>query len=90
MGLAYAGGRRAGLTRSDIARALAPGRLLLGRTAQMAAGSLASLPGARSSSPLRALAAGLAIGATAGRESRAFSAGAHALGAVVAQRVARL
>lgn len=89
MGLAYAGGRRAGLTRSDIAHSLAPGRPLLGRAAQMTAGSLASLPGALCASPFSALAAGLALGAAAARESRAFSAGVHALGALVAQRVAR-
>jgi hypothetical protein len=51
-------------------------------------GTLASLPGARASSPAVALAAGAALGALASRNGRAFSAGAHALAAVVAQRVA--
>jgi hypothetical protein len=85
---AYATGRRAGLTRSDLAGSLAPGRPAAGRAAQLALGTLAALPGARASSPARALAAGAALGALASREGRAFSAAAHALAAVVAQRVA--
>lgn len=88
IGLAYAAGRRAGLTHSDISRALAPGNPAAGRAAQLALGTLASLPGARARTPARALAAGAALGAMASREGRAFSAGAHALAAVVAQRVA--
>lgn len=86
IGLAYAAGRRCGLTRSDIARAVAPGNPAAGRAAQLALGTLASLPGARARTPVRALAAGAALGAMASREGRAFSAGAHALAAVVAQR----
>jgi hypothetical protein len=87
--LAYAAGRRQGLTRSDLGRSLAPDRPAAGRAAQLAMGTLASLPGARASSPVRALAGGAALGALASRNGRAFSAGAHALAAVVAQRVAR-
>ena len=89
IGLAYAAGRRYGLTRSDIARTVAPGNPLAGRAVQLALGALASLPGARSPTPARALAAGTVLGALASRDGRAFSAGAHALAAVVAQRVAR-
>ena len=86
--VAYAAGRRLGLTSSDLARSLAPDRPAVGRAAQLAMGTLASLPGARASSPAVALAAGAALGALASRKGRAFSAGAHALAAVVAQRVA--
>lgn len=88
IGLAYATGRRLGLTRADIARTLAPGNQAAGRAAQLALGTLAALPGSRARSPARALAAGAALGALASREGRAFSAFAHALAAVVAQRVA--
>jgi hypothetical protein len=64
IGLAYAAGRRYGLTRADIARTLAPDNPVAGRAAQLALGTLAS------------------------RDGRGFSACAHALAAVVAQRVA--
>ena len=87
---AYAAGRRRGLTRSDLARSLAPEHPLAGRAAQLALGTLAALPGARASSPARALGAGAVLGALASRNGRAFSASAHALAAVVAQRVANL
>ncbi len=89
IGLAYAAGRRAGLTRADIARTLAPGNPAAGRAAQLALGTLAALPGARARSPARALAGGAALGALASREGRGFSAAAHALAALVAHRVAR-
>jgi hypothetical protein len=85
---AYSAGRRAGLTRSDLARTLAPQHPAAGRAAQLAIGLLASLPGARTSSPVRALAGGAALGALASRDRPGFSAGAHALAALVAQRVA--
>ena len=85
---AYAAGRRFGLTRSDLARSIAPSQPAVGRAAQLALGTLAALPGARASSPARAVAAGAALGALASRNGRAFSAGAHALAALVAQRVA--
>ena len=88
LGLAYAAGRRLGLTRTDLARTLAPGNPSAGRAAQLAIGALAALPAARASTPIRALAYGAAVGALASREARAFSAGAHALAALVAQRVA--
>jgi hypothetical protein len=87
---AYAAGRAVGLTRSDLARSLAPDHPAAGRAAQLAVGALAALPGARASSPARALAGGAALGALASRNDRAFSSGAHALAAVVAQRVAAL
>jgi hypothetical protein len=87
--VAYSAGRRRGLTSSDLARSLAPDHPAAGRAAQLVMGTLAALPGARASSPLRALAGGAALGALASRNGRAFSAGAHALAAVVAQRVAR-
>ncbi len=85
---AYAVGRRFGLTRSDLARSIAPSQPVAGRAAQLALGTLAALPGARASSPVRAAAAGAALGALASRNGRAFSASAHALAALVAQRVA--
>jgi hypothetical protein len=85
--IAYAAGRRAGLTRSDLARSLAPDHPA-GRLAQLAMGMLAALPGARASSPARALAAGAALGALASRNGRGFSSAAHGLAAFVAQRVA--
>src|SRR4051812_46630116 len=63
IGLAYAAGRRAGLTRADLARRVAPAHPVAGRAAQLALGVLAALPGARSRSPARALAGGAALGA---------------------------
>src|SRR5204862_692554 len=84
--IAYAAGRKCGLTRSDLARTLAPDRPAAGRAAQLAMGTLASLPGARCSTPARALAGGAALGTLASRNGRPFSAGAHALAALVAQR----
>jgi hypothetical protein len=88
IGAAYAAGRRWGLTRSDLARSLVPDHPAAGRLAQLAMGTLASLPGARASSAARALARGAALGGLASRNGRAFSAAAHALAAVVAHRVA--
>jgi hypothetical protein len=86
---AYSCGRKRGLTRSDLARRLAPAHPAAGRAAQLALGTAASLPGARASSPLRALAGGAALGALAARDARGFSSAAHALAAFVAQVVAR-
>jgi hypothetical protein len=87
IGLAYAAGRRRGLTRADFTSTVAPGNPGAGRALQLALGTLASLPGARSRTPARAVAGGAALGALASREGRAFSAGAPALAAFVAQRV---
>ena len=78
---------RSHITRYDLAHSLAQERPVAGRTAQLALRTLAALPGARASSPVRALAAGAVLGALASRDGRAFSASAHALAAVVAQRV---
>jgi hypothetical protein len=88
IGLAYAAGRRCALTRADIARTLAPDSAAAGRAAQLVLGTLAALPGARAPTPMRAFVGGAALGALASRDGRGFSAGAHALGAVIAQRVA--
>jgi len=88
IGLAYAAGRRHGLTRSDVAKALAPDNPAAGRAGQLVLGTLASLPATRAATPLRAIAAGALMGALAAREGRAFSASAHALAALVAQQVA--
>ena len=89
IGLAYAAGRRFGLTRSDLARSLAPGaarRRPCGAARARHARGAARRPGlARPRAPL---ADGAALGALASRDGRAFSAGAHALAALVAQRVA--
>ena len=89
IGLAYAAGRRYGLTRSEHrARAGAgqPRRRPRGparaRNARLAAGRSRRHAGAARSPPARRSAR------SASREGRAFSAGAHALAAVVAQRVA--
>jgi hypothetical protein len=89
IGLAYAAGRSCRLTRADIARTVAPGRPALGRAAQLALGMLAALPGTRVRTPARAALLGAAAGTLASRESRAFSASAHALAAVVANRLAQ-
>ena len=85
---AYAAGRRLGLTRSDLAHTLAPSHPAAGRLAQIALGTLAALPGARAASPAQAAAFGAALGWLASRKDRTFSAGAHGLAALVAQRVA--
>jgi hypothetical protein len=87
IGLAYAAGRRCGLTRSDLARAVAPGRPAAGRIAQLAVGTAAALPGSRAPHPALALLAGGLIGVAASRDGRAFSASAHALASLVAHRV---
>jgi hypothetical protein len=88
LGLVYAAGRRAGLTSSNLAHSLSPAHPAAGRAGQLAAGTLAALPGARATTPLGALASGALLGGLASRNGRAFSAGAHALAALVAQRVA--
>jgi hypothetical protein len=88
IGAAYAAGRKYGLTRSDLARSVAPGNPTAGRAAQLGLGALAALPGARARTPTRALALGAALGALASSDGRRFSACAHALAAVIAQRVA--
>ena len=89
IGLAYGAGRSVGLTRSDLARTLAPGHPVLGRAAQLGLGMLTALPGTRAPGPRSAAALGAGVGALAAGDSRAFSAAAHALATLVAQRVAR-
>jgi hypothetical protein len=88
LGLAYAAGRRYGLTHADIARTLAPDSPAAGRAAQLALGTLAALPGSRARTPARALVGGAALGVLASRDGRGFSSAAHALAALIAQRVA--
>ena len=87
IGLAYSAGRSYGLTRSDIARrrgarqsGRGPRGAACARHARVAARCAFAHTGA-------AIAGGAALGALASREGPAFSAGAHALAALVAQRV---
>ena len=88
LGLAYAAGRRLGLTRTDLARTLAPGNPSAGRAAQLAIGALAALPAAPPSTPTRALAYGAAVEPGARASRPRLLRRAHALAALVAQRVA--
>ena len=88
LGLLYAAGRSLGLTSANLAQTLAPDRPSAGRAAQLAIGTLAALPATRARTPTLALAHGAAIGALASREARGFSAAAHALAALLAQRIA--
>jgi hypothetical protein len=67
---------------------------VLGRAAQLAAGTAASLPAAISATPASGLAAGLAAGTFAaatqeGRRERALALVAHGLAGAVAARVSR-
>ena len=89
VGALYAAARRAGLTDVDLAAAVAPGRPVAGRAAQLAAGAAASLPGAWLGRPGRGAAAGLAAGALAARRpwrprEAAVCLAAHAAGGAVA------
>jgi hypothetical protein len=90
----YALARRTGLTRVDLAERLVPGRPVLGRAAQFAAGSAACLPAAWVRRPLPGLLAGAAAGAVAAatverRSDRALAVATHALAGLVAARVSR-
>jgi hypothetical protein len=86
--------RRAGLTRVDLAERLVPGRPVLGRAAQFAAGSAACLPAALLRGPLPGLLAGATAGVVAAttverRRDRALAVATHALAGLVASRVSR-
>jgi hypothetical protein len=94
LGSAYAVARRAGLTRIDLAERLLPGRPVLGRVAQVAAGTGACLPAAWLGRPGPGLLAGAAAGAVAattvaGRSDRALAVATHALGGLVGACVRR-
>jgi hypothetical protein len=94
LGLAYAGLRRCGVTRADLAETLAPGRPAVGRAVQLVAGTAACLPAAVLAQPWRGLAAGLVAGAGAastqrGRVDRTLALGTHAAACVVAACVSR-
>jgi hypothetical protein len=88
----YAFARRSGLTRVDLAERLAPGRPVLGRAAQFAAGCAACLPAALLRRPLPGLLAGAAAGTVAAttverRTDRALAVATHALAGLVAARL---
>ena len=91
----YAIARRAGLTRIDLADRLLPGRPLLGRVAQVAAGTAACLPAcarrkARRSGSLAGGAAGAVAATTVDRPSdRALAVATHGLAGLVAACVRR-
>jgi hypothetical protein len=90
----YALARHSGLTRIDLADRLLPGRPLLGRAAQVAAGTAACLPASYCGTPALGLLAGGAAGAVAAttverRSDRALAVATHALAGLVAARVSR-
>jgi hypothetical protein len=90
----YAIARRAGLTRIDLADRLLPGRPLLGRVAQVGAGTAACLPAALAGTPALGLVAGGAAGAVAATtverpSDRALAVATHGLAGLVAACVRR-
>jgi hypothetical protein len=90
----YAIARRAGLTRIDLADRLLPGRPLLGRVAQVAAGTAACLPASLAGTPALGLAAGAAAGAVAATtvehpSDRVLAVATHGLAGLVAGCVRR-
>lgn len=90
----YSIARRAGLTRVDLADRLLPGRPLLGRVAQVAAGTAACLPASLLGTPALGLVAGGAAGAVAATtversSDRALAVATHALAGLVAACVRR-
>jgi uncharacterized membrane protein (UPF0136 family) len=94
LSLAYLVLRRSGLTRVDLAHTLAPGRPVAGRIAQVAAGTVACLPAARSTTPRRGLLAGLGAGAFAAAtqrrpRDRALALATHGAAGAVAATVSR-
>jgi hypothetical protein len=95
LALGYAAARRAGLTRVDLAERVLPGRPVLGRTFQLAAGTAACLPAARLGTPRRGLLAGAAAGGMAaatleGSFDRGLTVALHALAGCVAARLSAL
>jgi hypothetical protein len=94
LAVSYAVARRAGLTRVDLAERLLPGRPVLGRAAQVAAGTAACLPAAWLGRPAPGLLAGAAAGAVAAttverRADRVLAVATHGLAGLVAARVRR-
>jgi uncharacterized membrane protein (UPF0136 family) len=90
----YAIARRSGLTRIDLADRLLPGRPVLGRVAQVAAGTAACLPASYAGTPaLGLLAGGVAGGVAAATveqaSDRALAIAMHALAGLVAACVRR-
>jgi hypothetical protein len=90
----YAVARRRGLTRIDLADRLLPGRPLLGRVAQVAAGTAACLPASYAGTPALGLLAGAAAGGVAATtveqtSDRALAVTTHALAGLVAGCVSR-
>jgi hypothetical protein len=90
----YVALRRTGLTRVDLAETLAPDRPLLGRIAQLAAGTAACLPAAYLATPRRGTLAGLAAGAAAATTQRrtidrGLALAAHGAAGLVAATVSR-
>jgi hypothetical protein len=90
----YVALRRSGVTRVDLAETLAPGRPLLGRVAQLAAGTIACLPSAALARPARGALAGLAAGCCAAATQRrgvdrGLALATHGVAGLVAAIVSR-
>jgi hypothetical protein len=90
----YAIARRTGLTRVDLADRLLPGRPVLGRAAQVAAGAAACLPASFAGTPALGLLAGGVAGGIAATtveqpSDRALAVATHALAGLVAACVRR-
>jgi hypothetical protein len=94
LALGYAAARRAGLTGVDLAERVLPGRPVLGRAFQLAAGTAACLPAARLGTPARGLVAGAAAGGMAaatltGRRDRALTVALHGLAGGISATIRR-
>jgi hypothetical protein len=90
----YAALRRSGVTDVDLADTLAPGRPVVGRIAQVAAGTVACLPAACCGTPRRGVLAGLAAGCAAAATQprgldRALALATHGVAGLVAGSVSR-
>jgi hypothetical protein len=90
----YALARRAGITRFALSDRLAPGRPVLGRLAQLGAGTAACVPAAFVGGPVGGLAAGTASGAVAALTTtqprdRVLAVATHCLAGLVAGCVSR-
>jgi hypothetical protein len=90
----YVALRRSGVTRVDLAETLVPDRPLLGRVAQLAAGTIACLPAATLARPARGALAGLAAGCVAATTQRrgvdrGLALATHGVAGLVAATVSR-
>jgi hypothetical protein len=94
LALGYAAARRTGLTHVDLAERVLPGRPLLGRAFQLAAGTAACLPAATLGTPRRGLVAGAVAGGMAastltGPLDRALTVALHGLAGGAAATIRR-